>query len=177
MRFECPSCHKGFEMSAEDVGERSTVSCPLCARIVVVPDATKASPADPGTEAFVEPLSPAEEPTAVGVARALLALPKDKRVSVAIVSGSRKGDVLVLQEPSAVLGRAGGGADLELDDPEMSRTHAAIECHGSRFVLRDLGSRNGTFVGEERIQTRELEDRAEFRLGGTRFMLLATPLD
>ena len=177
MRFLCPSCHKGFEMSEGDVGERSTVTCPLCARIVVVRDSKAPAPADPGTEAFVEPLSPAEEPTAVGAVRALLALPKEKRVSVAIVSGSRKGDVLVLERPSVVLGRSGGSADLEVDDPEMSRSHAAIDCHGSRYVLRDLGSRNGTFLGEERIESRELEDRAEFRLGSTRFMLLVTGLE
>jgi pSer/pThr/pTyr-binding forkhead associated (FHA) protein len=39
-------------------------------------------------------------------------------------------------------------------------------------VLRDLGSRGGTFVGDERIGQREIEDQVEFRLGGTTFLLL-----
>src|SRR6266581_2132452 len=179
MTLRCPSCERSFEISAEDVGARSTVTCPLCGRIVVVRDAKMPAspPGDAGTEAFVEPLPPAEEPTAVGAARVLLALPRDKRVALAILSGDRKGDVVVFEGPSVVLGRAGGGADVEVADPEMSRSHAAIDCHGARFVLRDLGSRNGTFLGAERIQSRELEDRAEFRLGGTRFMLLVTALD
>lgn len=153
--------------------------CALCGRIVVIRDATPPSPVpvDPGTEAYVEPLTPAEEPTAVGVARALLALPKDKRVSVAILSGDRKGDVVVLEQPSVTLGRGGGGADIQVADPEMSRSHAALDCRGSRIVLRDLGSRNGTFLGAERIESRELEQDAEFRLGATRFMLILTPLD
>jgi pSer/pThr/pTyr-binding forkhead associated (FHA) protein len=39
-------------------------------------------------------------------------------------------------------------------------------------VLRDLGSTNGTFVGEERINEKEMENHAEFRIGRTRFMLI-----
>jgi pSer/pThr/pTyr-binding forkhead associated (FHA) protein len=41
-------------------------------------------------------------------------------------------------------------------------------------VLRDLGSRSGCFVGEERVESRELEDRAEFRLGATSLLLMVT---
>jgi hypothetical protein len=178
MTIQCTSCLGSFDVPDGALAGRSTVTCPLCGRIVVVRDArAPAPPADPGTEAFVEPLAPAEEPTAVGAARALLALPKDRRVSVAVLSGERKGDVFVLESPTLILGRQGGGAAVELPDPEMSRSHAAVDCHGARVVLRDLGSRNGTFVGEQRIQTRELEDKAEFRLGSTRLMLLLTPLD
>lgn len=39
------------------------------------------------------------------------------------------------------VGRVGGGADGELDDPEVSRAHATIECIGGCFVLGDTGSR------------------------------------
>lgn len=175
MSIRCPACNKSFEIADAALAGRATVTCPLCGRIVVVAQAAPpAVPADPGTEAYVEPVSPAEEPTAVGAARALLALPKDRQVSVAILSGDRKGDVFVLDKPSVVLGRAGGGADVQVADPELSRSHATLECHGARIALRDLGSRNGTFVGEERVQSRELEDQAEFRLGTTRFMLIVT---
>lgn len=43
------------------------------------------------------------------------------------------------------------------------------------MILRDLGSHNGTFVDERRVETATLEDRAEFRLGRTSFMLILTP--
>ena len=33
----------------------------------------------------------------------------------------------------------------------VSRRHAEIRCEGARYVLRDLGSTNGTFVNGERI--------------------------
>jgi pSer/pThr/pTyr-binding forkhead associated (FHA) protein len=93
-------------------------------------------------------------------------------VSVAILSGPRKGEVVVLGRPRLTIGRAGGGSDVELPDPDVSRSHAAVECHGARIVLRDLGSRNGTFLGDERISQREVADRAEFRVGGITFLLL-----
>ncbi len=102
------------------------------------------------------------------------ALPPGKRVSLAILEGPRKGDVVILDRPQVLIGRAGGraGANVEIPDPEVSRAHATVTCHGPRFVLRDLGSTNGTFVGADRIEERQIEDHAEFRLGRTRFMLI-----
>jgi len=42
--------------------------------------------------------------------------------------------------------------DLVLDDPRASRRHAQIEVQpDGRVVLRDLGSANGTFVGDQRV--------------------------
>jgi len=41
-------------------------------------------------------------------------------------------------------------------------------------VLRDLGSRNGTFVGGVKLPFRDLQDQAEFRLGATQLLLIVT---
>jgi len=97
-----------------------------------------------------------------------------KRVAVAVLSGERKGEAVVLTRPRLTLGRTGGGSDLELPDDDVSRTHAAVECHDLRIVLRDLGSRNGTFVGPDRIGQRDVEDRTEFRIGATTLVVLVT---
>lgn len=43
-----------------------------------------------------------------------------------------------------------GSSDLVVDHPLVSRNHAVVEPVGDRFQLRDLGSRNGVFVGDER---------------------------
>jgi pSer/pThr/pTyr-binding forkhead associated (FHA) protein len=106
-------------------------------------------------------------------------LPRGKRVSVAVLSGPRAGDVVAVDRPRFVIGRARGAgrADLELDDSQVSRIHAAIECRGGPIVLLDLRSSNGTWLGEERIESREIDDRAEFRLGSTRLMLILTDID
>lgn len=84
-----------------------------------------------------------------------------------------------LERPTLLIGRqgAGGGAGLELADPQVSRAHATLECRGSRVVLRDLQSSNGTLVDGQRIQERELEDRAEFQVGASRIVLVVTDAD
>jgi FHA domain-containing protein len=175
--IRCAPCDTSFQMSADSLRGRSTVHCPGCGRIVIVPGSAEAAPGDdPDTDAYLEPAPPGEVPTAVGAARALLSLPAGLRVSITVLSGDRQGDVIVLDEPSIVIGR-GGGADVDLPDPDVSRRHAAVDCHGMRIVLRDLGSRMGTFVDEQRVDTADLHDRSEFRLGGTHLMLLLTKRD
>ena len=64
------------------------------------------------------------------------------------------------------------------DDPEVSRVHARVFWRGAAWWLEDLGSTNGTFVGEfrsaERIAApRKLEPGQFFRVGLTRFRLEA----
>jgi len=172
-KTRCPSCEQAFDL-LPDQQRRSTVVCPHCGRVVIVGAATAPteSPDDPSTEAFLEPLLPAEDPTQIGVASKTLSLPLGKRVSVAILSGPRKGDVVVLDRPRLSFGRDGAGADVQVPDFDVSRDHAALECHGARIMLRDLGSRNGTFVGDQRVSQREIKNDDEFRLGGTTFLLL-----
>jgi transcriptional regulator with GAF, ATPase, and Fis domain len=61
------------------------------------------------------------------------------------------------------LGRA-SEADLRLPDPSVSRLHARIFRVGSQYFLSDT-SRNGTFVGSERISQLRLEPGSSFRIG------------
>ncbi len=176
MTTRCPTCGSAFELPRE---HGATVRCPQCARVVIVgwaaePPPTAEAPRDPSTEAFLEPLKPAEDPTQIGVASQTLSLPHGKRVSLAILSGPRKGDVVVFSRPRVTLGRS--GADVEIPDRDVSRSHAAVECYGGRIMLRDLGSRNGTFAGDQGVSQREIQNADEFRLGRTKFVLLVTDL-
>lgn len=59
-------------------------------------------------------------------------------------------------------------------DPEVSRRHAVIEQLPVGWSVRDLGSRNGTFVGGQRLlHSRPLEDRDEIRVGRQRLLFHA----
>ncbi len=101
-----------------------------------------------------------------------LSLPAERRLSLAVLQGKDSGRIFLVDKPRVILGR--GEADIVLNDTEISRQHAAIEVHGSRVVLKDLGSTNGIFVNDVKVSQSEIENRTEFRLGGTRLMLIMT---
>lgn len=65
-----------------------------------------------------------------------------------------------------------GGEHLSLAfaDPWMSTRHAEIRREGNRFVLRDLASRNHTFVNGSRIDETTLRDGDILELGNTFFL-------
>lgn len=57
------------------------------------------------------------------------------------------------------------GATLKIDSELVSRQHAAVRRFGGRFAIADLGSTNGTFVNERRIQSHTLADGDHIRIG------------
>src|SRR6185436_8975697 len=96
-----------------------------------------------------------------------------KRVSLRFLSGPREGTEHVMRHASLLIGREGGnsGAAIELPETQVSRMHAMVEARGNRFVLRDLESKNGSFIGAERIKEKEISNETEFQIGATRLML------
>ncbi|HEX3609545.1 MAG TPA: FHA domain-containing protein [Solirubrobacterales bacterium] len=66
----------------------------------------------------------------------------------------------------------GEAAGLRIDwDEEVSALHARIEVVGDECALLDDGlSRNGSFVGEERVHGRRLRDGDTLRFGRTRVL-------
>lgn len=72
---------------------------------------------------------------------------------IRILSGARAGYREVVDKPYIGLGRH-PLSDVRFDaeqDIDASTRHAAIILDGDRYLLRDLGSRNGTFVRGERV--------------------------
>ncbi|MFY1824535.1 adenylate/guanylate cyclase domain-containing protein [Myxococcus fulvus] len=59
---------------------------------------------------------------------------------------------------------------LRLVDREVSKEHATIEKVGKDFVLKDLGSSNGTFVNGKRVKELRLKDGDEIALGSSRLI-------
>jgi hypothetical protein len=62
------------------------------------------------------------------------------------------------------IGRA-RGSDLRIDHPSISREHAELEPRDDAWVLRDLRSKNGTFVDGTRITEARLDQACWLRLG------------
>lgn len=86
------------------------------------------------------------------VERAMAAVGDDTVPKVRVAEGPDIGEELRLLEAGRayVLGRA-ETCDLPLADADASREHAVIARRGGQVLVRDLGSRNGVFLGDQRI--------------------------
>jgi two-component system cell cycle response regulator len=87
------------------------------------------------------------------------------RVVLLALAGPQQGSVFTLLPPIAAIGREEGVAVLLRDD-SVSARHARIS-HGPEGTwIEDLGSRNGTFVNDQRVVTpRPLLDGDHVRFG------------
>ncbi len=73
--------------------------------------------------------------------------------------------VLQLGHGVAVVG-SGPACDLFIDDTTVSRMHAELSLAPEGVVVRDLGSRNGTFYLGQRVEKIVLRHGARIQLGG-----------
>ncbi|MGD9582833.1 MAG: FHA domain-containing protein [Lysobacterales bacterium] len=87
------------------------------------------------------------------------------------VSGAYFGKVVPIPG-RLVIGR-GNDADLNLDEPEMSRRHAQIEVNAEGIYLRDLGSSNGTYVNGVQVRDAVLFAGDQIAFDRNRFLIEA----
>lgn len=71
-----------------------------------------------------------------------------------------------LERPKMTIGR-GFNVDLTINDRLASRLHCCLEFWDNSWHVRDMNSRNGTFVNEDRIQNARLSVGDRIRIGGT----------
>jgi len=81
-----------------------------------------------------------------------------------LVHGSRK---FVLAEGTNIIGRD-PDSTVWLDSASVSRRHSSIEIDRGRVMLNDLGSKNGTFHSERRVESAPLHDGDRIRVGSIR---------
>ena len=73
--------------------------------------------------------------------------------------------IVVIDKPVFRIGRK-SESDLRSLGTDVSREHAEIvKLEDGRFVLKDRGSRCGTFVNDEQVTERPLRHRDKIRLG------------
>lgn len=112
----------------------------------------------PPTEAHhVEP-SLSEEDRA-----AIAALPKNSALLVAH-TGPNQGARFLLDQDEAAAGRH-PDADIFLDDVTVSRRHVRFTREGTGFRITDMGSLNGTYVNNDRVDTYVLRAGDEVQIG------------
>ena len=67
-----------------------------------------------------------------------------------LVQDRKTVQIFDLDQPVIRIGRV-PGMDIQIDDVSISRRQAEIQQEGDRWVVRDIGSSNGTFVNGERL--------------------------
>lgn len=93
--------------------------------------------------------------------------------TLVVRAGAQAGERFVLREVLTRLGRH-PASEISLDDITVSRRHAEITREGRRYVVRDVGSLNGTYVNQERIDDVVLQHGDEVQIGKFRLVFFDT---
>ncbi len=106
-------------------------------------------------------------------AAAVQALPRTSALLV-MQRGPSSGARFLLDADRTVAGRS-PSADIFLDDVTVSRKHAEFVRELDDFVVRDVGSLNGTYVNRERIDSVVLRAGDEVQIGKFRMTFHPSP--
>ncbi|HSJ53686.1 MAG TPA: FHA domain-containing protein [Anaerolineae bacterium] len=83
---------------------------------------------------------------------------------ILVLEGPAAGRRIYMDQPVLLVGRD-ERCDLMIADRQVSRQHATITREKDQYVLRDLGSKNGTYVnGQELHGSHALEDGDEIQI-------------
>jgi pSer/pThr/pTyr-binding forkhead associated (FHA) protein len=89
----------------------------------------------------------------------------ESRATLTVLTGLQAGRALAIDTAPIVIGSA-ADADLTVDDVGVSRHHARVgRTPDGAFYAEDLGSKNGTFRGKDRIGVTLLQGGTLLRLG------------
>jgi DNA-binding NtrC family response regulator len=88
-----------------------------------------------------------------------------QRFRLAVERGADSSSELISSEDRALIGRS-PQADLVINDPFVSRIHCEVAAEEDGYILRDLGSKNGTRVGGVRIREVHLPHSQRISIGG-----------
>jgi len=90
-----------------------------------------------------------------------------RQIRVEVVGGPMDGLRTQVRASSLTMGR-GGDNDMALPlDPMVSTHHARITQEGAHYWLEDVGSRNGTFFGDQKLGRALIAPGSSFVVGET----------
>ena len=112
----------------------------------------------------VDPPSPRRRQSAMPDLRAGV----EPRLTVVAAMGHEPGTTFDLRD-GALFGRS-DGADIRVDDPFASSSHARIDDRGGAMYLEDMGSTNGTYLNGRKVKSAERLDVGDtIRIGDSEY--------
>lgn len=103
---------------------------------------------------------------------AVEALPAGSALLI-VLKGPNVGARFLLDADTTTVGRR-PRADIFIDDVTVSRRHAEFLRTEGGFLVRDMGSINGTYVNRERVEARNINDGDEVQIGKFRLTFHAS---
>jgi len=172
MVTRCPGCLMPLSFEAESAYDRVLLKCPECFYIFLVDgpseSAAQEEPADEAT-VLLGDFKPEGD-----ISEFCWNVPG---ASLTVIEGENQGIHYKIRADRVTIGRE--DADLTLADPALSRRHLEIVREGESYQLRDLESKNGTYLNGRRITEAKLAHMDEIWAGKSRilFALLGGPED
>ena len=188
MKLTCSGCQTNYQIADEKIPAKGArANCANCGQVILVPGANSdeksssllsdSSKVDYGqtmaydfsevdqsrTEisAFLEKISEREPFMEEGLVLSLRDI--------------QTGEEYPLPGAEVTIGRR--GANINVDDPEVSRSHCLIKVFGDRIVILDLESTNGTYVQGRKVMTASLGVSEQFTIGNTKVELVKKQVD
>jgi len=178
MKLTCPNCQTNYQIADDKIPAKGArANCANCGQVILIPGT--------GGEGKSSSLLSASSKVDYGQTMAYDFSEVDQsqtEISALLEKISERdpfieeGSVLYLKDvqageeyrlPGAELTVGRKGADINVDDPEVSRNHCVIKVFGDRFVIMDLESTNGTFVHGKKVKTANLGASQQFTVGNT----------
>ena len=128
-----------------------------------------------GAVTHPEVVEPAEVRLSDADEAAVQALPAGSALLI-VRRGPNAGARFLLDAERTTAGRR-PDSDIFLDDVTVSRKHAEFLRRGGQFVVRDVGSLNGTYVQRDRIDEAVLRAGDEVQIGKYRMIFHPSPQD
>ena len=125
----------------------------------------------PGIGAPVEPAADADTSLSAQNQATVDVLRRGTALLV-VLRGPNTGARFLLDSDEVSSGRH-PDSDIFLDDVTVSRKHATFRREGDDFLVRDVGSLNGTYVNRMRIENAVLKTGDEVQIGKFRLVFYA----
>ncbi len=95
-----------------------------------------------------------------------------EKIKLAVIQGSERNSFVIEDGQTLLVGR-GEQSDTAIQDRALSRVHFKLMRSGNRISLEDVGSRSGTFLNGEQVQSTDCKPGDKIKAGNTLFALLS----
>ena len=94
------------------------------------------------------------------------------KIKLKVLKGSKAGKAIKVPTPTCLIGR-GDDCHMKTKSEAISRRHCAIFVKDARVLIRDLKSKNGTYVNEKKITNDQiLETGDQLKIGPLEFEVM-----